>query len=184
MQVHSSENYIPAVISSPNCTSLPSIAVTFLATCLMVVLQPSGYSIFYNRNTPIWLGLPWQSYSCQCFNTETSAQGNRSYTTKTLSISYSRNSYIRLVVTLTFISLIINEDNFLLNSISGIQWQHTKLVLTPILDFFLFSEIVTMQQTDGTTHKLKPRLFHKSAHLQVHLADFHPGVNHTWYRVN
>ena len=30
-----------------------------------------------------------------------------------------------------------------------------------------------MQQTDSTAHKLKPRLFHKSVQLQVHLADFH-----------
>ena len=57
-----------------------------------------------------------------------------------------------------------------------------QLVLTSILDFFLLLEIVTMQQTDGAAHKLKPRSFHKSAHLQVHLADFlqtfTPGVNH------
>jgi len=31
-----------------------------------------------------------------------------------------------------------------------------------------------MQQTGSATYKLKPRLFHKSAHLWVHLADFHP----------
>jgi len=49
--------------------------------------------------------------------------------------------------------------------------------LTFILDFFPSSEVATTQQTDGTAHKLKPRLFHKSAHLQVHPADFHPGVN-------
>ena len=46
-------------------------------------------------------------------------------------------------------------------------------VLTPISDLFLLSEVATMWQTDGTAHKLKPRSFHKSAHLQVHLADFH-----------
>ena len=37
-----------------------------------------------------------------------------------------------------------------------------------------------MRQTDGAAHKLKPRSFHKSAHLQVHSVDFHPGVNHAW----
>ena len=37
-----------------------------------------------------------------------------------------------------------------------------------------------MQQTDSTAHKLKPRSFHKSAHLRVHSADFHPGVNRAW----
>ena len=37
-----------------------------------------------------------------------------------------------------------------------------------------------MRQTDGVAHKLKPRLFHKSAHLWVHSVDFHPGVNCTW----
>ena len=40
-----------------------------------------------------------------------------------------------------------------------------QLALTPISDFFLSSEVVTMWQIDGTVHKLKPRLFHKSAHL-------------------
>ena len=50
--------------------------------------------------------------------------------------------------------------------------------LTPISDFFPSSEVVTMQQTDGAVHKLKPRLFYKFAHLRVHSADFHPGVNH------
>ena len=38
-------------------------------------------------------------------------------------------------------------------------------VLTPILDFFLPSKVVTMQQTDGVVYKLKPRLFHKFIHL-------------------
>ena len=49
---------IPMVISSPNYTSLPSTVATFLTTCLMVVLQPSGYSIFHGRDTPIQLSLP------------------------------------------------------------------------------------------------------------------------------
>ena len=53
-------------------------------------------------------------------------------------------------------------------------------VLTPTQTFSLSSEVVTMWQTDGTAHKLKPRSFHKSAHLRVHSADFHPSVNHTW----
>jgi len=58
MQVHSSGNYIPAVILIPNYTSPPSMAATFLATHLMVVLQPSGYSIFHGGDTSIQLGLP------------------------------------------------------------------------------------------------------------------------------
>ena len=37
--------------------------------------------------------------------------------------------------------------------------------LIPILDLFPLSEVATMQQTDNTAHKLKPRLFYKSAHL-------------------
>ena len=49
--------------------------------------------------------------------------------------------------------------------------------LTPISDFFLLSEVVTMQQMDSTAYKLKPRLFHKFAQLQVHSVDFHPSVN-------
>ena len=47
-------------------------------------------------------------------------------------------------------------------------------------DFSPSSEVATTQQTNGAAHKLKPRLFHKSAHLQVHSADFHPGVNRAW----
>jgi len=58
MQVHSSGNNIPMVKPSPNHTSPPSMAATFLATRLIVVLQPSGYSIFHGRDTPIQLGLP------------------------------------------------------------------------------------------------------------------------------
>jgi len=38
IQVHLFRNYISAVISFPNYTSLPSTVATFLATCLMVVL--------------------------------------------------------------------------------------------------------------------------------------------------
>ena len=50
MQVHPSGNYIPMVKSPPKYTSLPSMAATFLTTCLIVVLQLSGYSIFYGRD--------------------------------------------------------------------------------------------------------------------------------------
>ena len=100
IQAHPSGNYIPAVISSPNYTSLSSTAATFLTTCLIAVLQPSGYSTFHSRDTSIQLSLPWQSYPCQYLNTETSAQSNRSFTTETLSISYNIYLYIRLVVTL------------------------------------------------------------------------------------
>ena len=74
MQVHLSGNYISMMISSPNYTSLPFMAATFLITHLLAVLQPSRYSVFYGRNTPIWLGLPWQSYFYPCLNTETFAQ--------------------------------------------------------------------------------------------------------------
>jgi len=52
------ENYIPAVMSPLKHTSLPSTAATFLTTHLMVVLQPSGYSVFHDGVTPIQLGLP------------------------------------------------------------------------------------------------------------------------------
>jgi len=37
-----------------------------------------------------------------------------------------------------------------------------------------------MRQTDSIAYKLKPRLLHKSAHLWVHSADFHPSVNCAW----
>ena len=53
-----------------------------------------------------------------------------------------------------------------------------QLALTPILDFFLSSKVATMWQTDGIVYKLKPKSFHKFAHLQVHSVDFHPSVNH------
>ena len=56
MQAHLSGNYIPIVISSPNYTSPSFMAATFLATCLMAVLQPSGYSIFHGGDTSIQLG--------------------------------------------------------------------------------------------------------------------------------
>jgi len=46
------------VMSPLKHTSLPSMAATFLATRLMAVLQPSGYSVFYDGDTPIQLGLP------------------------------------------------------------------------------------------------------------------------------
>jgi len=52
-QVYSSRNYIPTVISPPNYTSPPSIMATFLTIYLTVVLQPYGYSIFHDRDTPI-----------------------------------------------------------------------------------------------------------------------------------
>ena len=58
MQVYLSGTYISTVISSSNYTSPPSIVATFLTTCLMVVLQPFGYSVFHSRDTPIQLGLP------------------------------------------------------------------------------------------------------------------------------
>jgi len=51
-------------------------------------------------------------------------------------------------------------------------------VLTPISDFFPSSKVATMWQTDSAAHKLKPRLFHKSAHFQVYSVDFYSGVNH------
>jgi len=53
MQAHLSGNDIPMVILSPNYTSTPFTAATFLATCLMAVLQPSGYSVFHGGDTPI-----------------------------------------------------------------------------------------------------------------------------------
>ena len=64
------------------------MAATFLATRLMVVLQPSEYSVFHGGDTSIQPSLLWQSYSCQCLNTETSTQGNMGFTTETLSIFY------------------------------------------------------------------------------------------------
>ena len=53
-------------------------------------------------------------------------------------------------------------------------------VLTPTWTFSPSSEVATMWQTDGAAHKLKPRLFHKSAYLRILSVDFHPGVNHAW----
>ena len=95
-------------------TSLQWYHLQIIQACLpqwLPFLQPSGYSIFYGGDTLIQLGLPWQSYSYQYFNTETSTWDNRGFTTETSSISYTICLYIRLVVTLWFASLIINEDN-------------------------------------------------------------------------
>ena len=58
MQVYLSRNNVPTVKPPPNHTSLPSMVATSLATCLMAVLQPSGYSIFHGGDTPIQLSLP------------------------------------------------------------------------------------------------------------------------------
>ena len=58
MQVHLSRNNIPVVKPPPNHTSPPSTVAIFLATRLMAVLQPSGYSVFHGRDTPIQLSLP------------------------------------------------------------------------------------------------------------------------------
>jgi len=41
------------VILSLIYASLPSTATIFLAICLMAVLQPSRYSIFYDGVTPV-----------------------------------------------------------------------------------------------------------------------------------
>jgi len=61
IQVHLSGNNVPTVKQPLNHTSLPSMVATLLATCLMAVLQPSGYSVFHDGDTPIQLGLPWWS---------------------------------------------------------------------------------------------------------------------------
>ena len=52
--------------------------------------------------------------------------------------------------------------------------------LTSTRTFSPSSEVATTRQTDGTAYKLKPRSFHKSTHLRVHSADFHPSVNCAW----
>jgi len=61
MQVHLSGNNVSAVKLLQSHTSLPSMAATFLATCLMAVLQPSRYSVFHGGE---------YSYSTQSFMTE------------------------------------------------------------------------------------------------------------------
>ena len=52
------QNNISAVKLPLNHTSPPSTAATLLTTCLMAVQQPSGYSVFHGRDTPIQLSLP------------------------------------------------------------------------------------------------------------------------------
>jgi len=47
-------------------------------------------------------------------------------------------------------------------------------VLTSISNFFFSSEVATIYQLDSTAHKLKPRSFHKFAHLQANSVNFHP----------
>ena len=58
MQVHLSGKLHPRGDATSEPTSPSSTAATFLATCLMAVLQPSGYSIFHGGDTPIQLSLP------------------------------------------------------------------------------------------------------------------------------
>ena len=58
IQVHLSRNNVSVVKPPPDPTSLPFMAATLLATHLMAVLQPSGYSVFHGRDTPIQLSLP------------------------------------------------------------------------------------------------------------------------------
>ena len=53
IQVHLSGNNVPTVKLPLNHTSPPSMAATFLATRLMVVLQPSRYSVFHDRVNPV-----------------------------------------------------------------------------------------------------------------------------------
>ena len=55
MQVYLSRNNVPAVEPPLNHTSPPSMAAIFLTTCLMAVLQPSGYSVLHSGDTPIHL---------------------------------------------------------------------------------------------------------------------------------
>jgi len=57
MQVHLSGNNVPMIKLPLNHTNPPSMAATFLATHLMAVLQPSGYSVFHSRDIPIQLSL-------------------------------------------------------------------------------------------------------------------------------
>ena len=125
--------------------SYASLLVRKLHSCGGVTsktYKPTFYGSYLSRNMSygstanLWVFyLPrWRySYStwssmtelpCQCLNTETSARGNRSCTTETLSLSYTFCLYIRLVVTLLSTSLIIDEDKLLLNSISDVQQQH------------------------------------------------------------
>ena len=58
IQVYLSRNNVPAVKLPPDSTSPPSMVAILLTTRLRAVLQPSGYSVFHSRDTPIQLGLP------------------------------------------------------------------------------------------------------------------------------
>ena len=53
MQFHLSGNNVTTVEPPLNHTSPPSIVAIFLTTCLMAVLQPSGYSVLHGGDTPI-----------------------------------------------------------------------------------------------------------------------------------
>ena len=59
-----------------------------------------------------------------------------------------------------------------------------QLVLTSTWTSSSLSEVATTRQTDSAAYKLKPRSFHKSTHLWVHLVDFHPSVNCAWQLFN
>ena len=66
IQVHLSGKYIPMMIllfQNVHYISPPSIVAILLAICLVVVMQQSRDSVFHDGDTPIQLGLPWQSHT-------------------------------------------------------------------------------------------------------------------------
>ena len=85
-------------------TWLPTESFTHLCSYWTLYLVVVTTSVSYGRVlTPISIS-PLKPL-------ETSVWSNSSYTTETLSISYSSFLYIRLVVILQLTSLIINKDN-------------------------------------------------------------------------
>jgi len=79
--------------------SPPSIMAIFLQHVLMAVIQ-SRYPVFYDRNTPIELGLLWQSSPILLLLVSHHWNLHSVWYTEALSISYISDMYIRLVVTL------------------------------------------------------------------------------------
>jgi len=66
----------------------------------MIVMQQSGYLVFYDSDTSIELGLLWQSSSILLLSVSYHWNLHLEWDTETLSISYTSDMYIKLVVTL------------------------------------------------------------------------------------
>ena len=98
------------ITTSPRQACLPW-QPSFLQHVFTVLMQQSGYLVFYDRNTSIELSLPWQNSPIWLLSVFYHWNLCLGQYTKTPSTFYISDLYIRLVVILQFTSLIISKDN-------------------------------------------------------------------------